>query len=179
MNIISNVYRIERYNDIVAMIPPRKKIEDWESVKKIKTFLDIVSFIINLILAIAPFLPAKVIASVGVQKALAIFEKLNSFFNSEIFELIKQLIYNKIISKYPYGYSHIGGLYVLNEESNKFYHCKDFYNQDIKSPYCNNWGIKFGHLHNIPQYLKNHHYLTMNQRPMERCQENKDIRMFR
>ena len=179
MNIISNVYRIERYNDIVAMIPPRKKIEDWESVKKIKTFLDIVSFIINLILAIAPLLPAKVIALVGVQKALAIFEKLNSFFNSEIFELIKQLIYNKIISKYPYGYSHIGGLYVLNEESNKFYHCKDFYNQDIKSPYCNNWGIKFGHLHNIPQYLKNHHYLTMNQRPMERCQENKDIRMFR
>jgi len=178
MSIISNVYRIERYQDIVAMIPPRKKIEEWESVKMIKFVMDIISFVISLIVAAKPFLPEKLLAVAGVQKALYITEKIDSFFKSETLGYIKDLILDKIIAKYPYGYCHIGGLYVLNEESNKFYHCKDIYNQDIKSPYCQNWGIKFGKVHKIKQYLNNHHYLTMHQRPMERCQESKDIRTF-
>ena len=179
MNIISNVYRIERYQDLVAMIPPRKKIEDWESVKKIKFVMKVISFIIDVLTVIVPYLPAKGIAVVVAKKILSLADKINTFFDSEIFQIIKHLINEKLIPNYPYGYCHIGGLYVLNEESNKFYHCKDIYNEDIKSPYCKSWGIAFGKVHNIPQYLNNHHYLTMNQRPMERCQEDKDIRMYR
>ena len=96
-----------------------------------------------------------------------------------VIEKIKKFIEDKLLRFYPSGYCHIGGLYTLNEESNKFYHCKDIYNQDIKSPYCKNWGIKLGTVLDIPKYLENHHYLTMDQRPMERCQESKNIRMFR
>lgn len=72
-----------------------------------------------------------------------------------------------------YGYCHIGGLYVLNKESNKFYHCKDFYNEEINSPFCKNWVIDFGKLNYIVDLKSNNNYLTQNQNINERCQEKK------
>ena len=179
MSMISNVYRIERYQDLVAMIPPRKKIEDWDSVKRIKFVMQIFSYIIDFLTLLVPYLPPKGVAVVAIKKILSAVDKINDFFDNEVFELIKNLITEKLIPLYPSGYCHIGGLYVLNEESNKFYHCKDIYNEDIKSPYCQNWGIKLLKVHHIPKYINNHHYLTMDQRPMERCQESKNIRMYR
>ena len=179
MKLISKVFRIERYQDLVAMVPPRKKIEDWESVKKIKLVIKIISYIIDILAEIVTHLPAKATATLVIKKILDIADKVDMFFKSEIFEKIKNFIEDKLLRFYPSGYCHIGGLYTLNEESNKFYHCKDIYNQDIKSPYCKNWGIKLGTVLDIPKYLENHHYLTMDQRPMERCQESKNIRMFR
>ncbi len=179
MSMISKVYRIERYKDIVAMIPPRKKIEDWESVKRIKLIMEIISHVIDFLTIIVPTLPPKAAVVTVIKKVLKVVDKIKDFFDNEIFEIIKNFITEKLIPLYPYGYCHIGGLYTLNEESNKFYHCKDIYNEDIKSPYCKNWGIKLLEVKNIPKYLNNHHYLTLDQRPMERCQESKDIRMYR
>ena len=46
------------------------------------------------------------------------------------------------------------------------------------SPFCKNWEVKFGHLHDLPKYINNHNYFTNNQRLMERCQENKNLRYF-
>jgi len=179
MRMIPNVYRIERYQDLVAMIPPRKKIEDWDSVKRIQLVMKIISYIIDFLTILVPYLPPKKMAAVVIKKILSAVDKIKEFFKNEIFELIKNFITEKLIPLYPYGYCHIGGLYVLNEESNKFYHCKDIYNEDIKSTICKNWGIELLKVHHIPKYLSNHHYLTMDQRPMERCQESKDIRMYR
>jgi hypothetical protein len=141
--------------------------------------MQIFSYIIDFLTLLVPYLPPKGVAVVAIKKILSAVDKINDFFDNEVFELIKNLITEKLIPLYPSGYCHIGGLYVLNEESNKFYHCKDIYNEDIKSPYCKNWGIELLKVHNIPKYIKNHHYLTMDQRPMERCQESKDIRMYR
>ena len=161
------------------MIPPRKKIEDWESVKRIKLILDIISYVIDFLTLIVPTLPPKAAVVTVIKKVLKVVDKIKDFFDNEIFVMIKNLITEKLIPLYPYGYCHIGGLYTLNEESNKFYNCKDIYNEDIKSPYCKNWGINLLEVKNIPKYLNNHHYLTLDQRPMERCQESKDIRMYR
>ena len=178
MSMISNVYRIERYQDLVAIVPPVKKIEEWKSVKTVKRIMEVISFIIDFLSIVAAILPENLVAVVIAKKVLAVLEKIKDVYDVIVYAL-KKLIPEQLILNYPSGYCHIGGLYVLNEESNKFYHCKDFYNEDIRSPYCKNWGINILNLHKIPKFLNNHHYLTLQQRPMERCQESKNIRMFR
>ena len=187
MKLISNVYRIERFEDIVSILPPIKKIEEWDSVKTINAIIDFISFVKDLIEHIKSIVELFALAAVPYAEFPALFaEKVASNFIDDIegflvemkWEMIKKRIFEILNNLYPSGYCHIGGLYVINEENNKFYHCKDFYNEEIKSPYCKNWGIKFGMLHNIPKYFKNHNYLTNKQRPMERCQENKKMRLF-
>ena len=184
---ISNVYRIERYQDIVSMIPPIKKIEEWNSVKTIKGVMDFISSIKDLIGTIKDLVEFISLLSLNVAAfplALAkkVFSKLKDdiegWLKDKIFDLFNEYIIKKLTAMYPSGYCHIGGLYVINEENNKFYHCVNFYNKESKSPYCKNWGIQFGKLHDIPKYLKNHNYLTNQQRPMERCQDNKKMRFF-
>ena len=187
MKYISNIYRIERYQDIVSILPPIKKIEDWESVKNIKAIIDFISSMKDMIdhiktiselvvLINAPIAEFPVLLKEAVIKNF--LEDLEGLIKEIKFKMILKRAFDKLNTLYPSGYCHIGGLYVINEENNKFYHCKDFYNQEIKSPYCKNWGLKVGMLHNIPKYFKNHHYLTIDQKPMERCQENKNMRWF-
>ena len=94
--------------------------------------------------------------------------------NYAIFDFILDWLFYFI----PHGYCHIGGLYVINWSSNKFYHCKDFYNTETNSPYCNNWEIHFGNVDIIPSLFDNHHYLTRRQKPMERCQENAKMKFL-
>ena len=129
MAIISNVYRIERENDIFSMFPPIKNIKEsdiihWlgflRNIWDLKgSFQDLINFV-KLAQSASP---------IGLMKMC--LELLWGYVKSLLFDAVLDGL-SKII---PYGYCHIGGLYVINEESNRFYHCKDIFNEEIDSPY--------------------------------------------
>ena len=56
---------------------------------------------------------------------------------------------------------------MLNEDINKFYHCKDNYNEDISSRYCKNRDLQYGKDYDIKE---ENFYFTYRQNPIERCQ---------
>ena len=75
--------------------------------------------------------------------------------------------------------SHIGGLYVINHKNDKIYHCKDIYNEEIKSSICKNREIHLGNFfNNLDNIFSNNNYLTNQQRPIERCQKNKELKFY-
>ena len=146
-------------------------------ISSMKDMIDHIKTISELVVLInAPIAEFPVLLKEAVIKNF--LEDLEGLIKEIKFKMILKRAFDKLNTLYPSGYCHIGGLYVINEENNKFYHCKDFYNQEIKSPYCKNLGLKVGILHNIQKYFKNHHYLMIDQKPMERCQENKNMRWF-
>ena len=180
MKLISNVYRIQRYKDTRTMYPPIKKQEDViciKELKKIKFVIDIY-FIISGISTVKSLLDiAKRILFIadsglgGLEDRKFIQSNfLSSVANSvveEVDEILTQIA-DQISSLIPFGYCHIGGLYVLNEEINKFYHCKDIYNENaVTSPYCKNRDLQYGKDGDIKE---ENFYFTDKQNPMERCQ---------
>ena len=169
------------------MIPPIKKIEEWDSVKTIKHIKDIIFAIKDLVEAIQDFAEVIALSQLPIAEfPIAVFKKVGEIFKDNVIDNLKDTVFDaimeklvqKLIEMYPSGYCHIGGLYVLNEDSNKFYHCKDFYNEEIKSPYCKNWGMKLGKIHKIPKYMDNHNYFSSDQEINQRCQKNKRFRFF-
>ena len=70
----------------------------------------------------------------------------------------------------PYGYSHIGGLYLL--KNNIFYHCSDFYNEDTGHPICRN----IDDLNIDSSLLNNHGYLKFGEDNLSKCQKDKKMR---
>ena len=162
MAIISNVYRIERENDIFSMFPPIKNIKEsdiihWlgflRNIWDLKgSFQDLINFVKL----------AQTASPIGLMKVC--LELLWGYVKSLLFDAVLDGL-SKII---PYGYCHIGGLYVINEESNRFYHCKDIFNEEIDSPYCRNREA-MARMLLLPNILKNNNYLTKSQKILERC----------
>ena len=85
-----------------------------------------------------------------------------------LYQILQTIVARYISEKLPYDYCHIGGLYVMNKKSDKFYHCKDFYNEDTSSPFCKNFEITIK-IDYPNAFLTNHHYLTTEQVPRKRC----------
>ena len=177
MKIITKVFRIERYNDYVSMLPPIKKFEDNEVIKILKLFKDLKDVKGDADNAIDIYqLFGLISESVETGNwelaALFILKKFATDILSSFAGFIDDSIYERF-RMITYGYCHIGGLYVINGDSNKFYHCKDFYNEEINSPYCKNWEIDFGKLNHFEDFHKNNNYFTKKQSIKERCQERK------
>ena len=179
MKLIPNVYRIQRYNDMRTMYPPVKKQEDILYIKEIKT----IKLIIDIYFLISGISTAKsmieivkrgfFIAASGLGR-LDDRKFLQDNFKSDIASSVLDLTENilteitdQLSSLIPYGYCHIGGQYVVNEDINKFYHCKDNYNEDISSRYCKNRDLQYGKDNDIKE---ENFYFTYRQNPMERCQ---------
>ena len=176
MKIISKVFRIVRYDDSATMMPPINKQDDVEVNEMYKTIENIYNIFT------LKDVPGTFTDMLGIIK-LGGFDLKNDFVKDflkgnlkgdligVLFEII-DVFYDKIATQFsnliPYGYCHIGGLYVLNEDSNKFYHCKDVYNEEITSPYCKNRDIQYGHYDNLVK--ERNFYFTDRQNPMERCQ---------
>ena len=187
-NFGNNVYRIERNEDFFSMWPPVKPLNESKIVLQITKIFDIFDIIKNLvkegknIKSLVDIILATNPATLKIVLLEKILEILLEKIEDELENLkdeLKKIIIDNILDLFSevlaHGYCHIGGLYILDNESQKFYHCKDFYNEEISSPFCRNWEIEFGKLHTIwiPNMIKNHHYLTTEQIPRERCQENK------
>lgn len=179
MKLIPNVYRIQRYNDMRTMYPPVKKQEDILYIKEIKNIKVLYDFYSNIssIFERREFIRDLFFISkriVRLEDGIFILNKINSEMKSMIISKLLEIpenifteIVNQISSLISYGYCHIGGLYVLNEDINKFYHCRDNYNEDISSHYCKNRDFQYLNDHVIKE---ENFYFTYKQNPIERCQ---------
>ena len=77
-----------------------------------------------------------------------------------------------------FEYSHTGGLYMIDDDNNKVYHCVDFFNRKIEHPICKNHPFK------LPDYVNNkykNNYLSLNQGNDIRynCRNSKFLLPFR
>ena len=71
-----------------------------------------------------------------------------------------------------YFYSHIGGLYMIDDDANKVYHCNDFFNEKMNHFICKNHHFKLS-LSPYSDFIHNRNYLTKNQNILNTCQQNK------
>ena len=166
MEIISSVYRIERENDIVSMFPPIKNIKESDTIHLLnflRHLSDLKSNFQNLITCVNLMEDAIIINGEFLVMCVGM---VVDYIKDLLFESLLEAL-SKII---PYGYCHIGGLYVINKDSNRFYHCKDIFNEDVDSPYCKNQDA-FGRILAI-NLLKNNNYLTDSINPIKGCQEH-------
>ena len=142
MRLIPLVFRVAREKDIVTKVPLRKKLN---------IDLNIIESIINLVLDNYKMISGDIL--------------LTEIIRYFIKENLKKI-------SIPYGYSHIGGLYLL--KNNIFYHCSDFYNEDTGHPICRNidaLNIDFS-------TLNNHGYLKFGDDNLSKCQKDKKIRII-
>ena len=178
MKYITNVYRIERKEDLMSMWPPSKRFVDSELWKQIYNILDSVSqmntafgkleFVVDLfILGLSITNPYLLAIELLNATSKYMREYVIGTLKHWLAQILETIVARYISEKLPYGYCHIGGLYLMNRKSDKFYHCKDFYNEDTSSPFCNNNEISLK-LEQI-RFLSNHHYLTTDQVPRKRC----------
>lgn len=173
MNIISNVYRIVTYGDYGANLPPINKQDNIFHINSLKKTKD---FIYKL-LSIKPLgnlikKSIKFDLSWNIDFKPVINDKISLALDACL--IIGERIANEISDFIPYGYCHIGGLYVINEKVNKIYHCKDIYNQEITSPICKNKDTSYLTL----DTTLNPVYFTGTQDPFERCQNKFEKVLF-
>ena len=79
-------------------------------------------------------------------------------------------------------YSHIGGLYMINDETKTVYHCDDFYNEERNHFLCKNHHLKIslklaGEI--ITNFNQNRNYLTLDQTIMSGCQKGQKLEFFK
>jgi hypothetical protein len=179
MKYINNVYRIERKEDIMSMWPPSKRFIDSELWGQIYNLLDSVSTTITSIGKLKFIIDLfKIVLSISnpVLLTIELLNAISDYMKDYVIgtlkhwldQILQTIVARYISEKLPYDYCHIGGLYVMNKKSDKFYHCKDFYNEDTNSPFCKNFEITLN-IDSPNAFLTNHHYLTTDQVPRKRC----------
>ena len=136
MRTVFQVYRIENFEDIVSIFPPIKKFEEHDIVIKIKLIKSIIDLVILSISAYSHINELNAIMKIPKENYDYEFaRRISKNYLDDNWDQIKDKILGfldkytiqKLINKIPFGYCHIGGLYVLNDEKNKFYHCKDVF----------------------------------------------------
>ena len=136
MRTVFQVYRIENFEDIVSIFPPIKKFEEHDIVIKIKLIKSIIDLVILSKSAYSHINELNAIMKIPKENYDYEFaRRISKNYLDDNWDQIKDKILGfldkytiqKLINKIPFGYCHIGGLYVLNDEKNKFYHCKDVF----------------------------------------------------
>ena len=181
MKYINNVYRIERKEDIMSMWPPSKRFIDSELWGQIYNLLEFVlstmptsrgklEFVYEDIFKLGFSIKDPVLAATEILNKASKYMKnyVIGTLKYWLYQILQTIVARYISEKLPYDYCHIGGLYVMNKKSDKFYHCKDFYNEDTSSPFCKNFEITIK-IDYPNAFLTNHHYLTTEQVPRKRC----------
>lgn len=108
----------------------------------------------------------------------AIFNGIFSIFHYITRKIVKLIldIFSLFNSIRPVNiYSHIGGLYMIDDEKRKIYNCEDFYNKNTKHFICKNFLINIFDFGNV---LINHGYITLGQSLMSNCQKNKSMKFI-
>ena len=161
MENIHKIYRIERNEDIISILPPSKKFQDseiYQVIKDVKDTLGVISDLnseyskiefIHSLFDLIIWTNPKFLAYKLFEKILRKFlEEALEYLKSSITDIIKEFLLNEFMDLFLNDYCHFGDLYVLNRKSDEFYHCKDFYNQETYSNYCRNWGFEFSEILN-------------------------------
>jgi len=80
--------------------------------------------------------------------------------------------FNKKLS-HLYLYTHIGGLYMIDDASRKIYHCIDFYNANTNHFICKN-----NDFFKVPFDIANHAYIKLGQNMISNCQPFKYLTLM-
>ena len=156
MKLIPLVFRIARKGDIVTMIPPSKKIMNSKTIYFGSLFESIQSQFVNndLIEFINGVYKNEI--SINKEKRIQVINYIMKIF--------------KIKIPLPFDYCHIGGLYVLIDDT--FFQCADIYNEEIYHPICSRFDLNDIPM-DISKALLNHGYLEFAEDLISKCQYGK------
>ena len=107
----------------------------------------------------------------------SIMQSIFSLFNFVTRKVSKFIlhIFSLLDSTKPVNiYSHIGGLYMIDDDKRKIFNCEDFYNENTKHFICKNFGLNLLEFGNL---LNNHGYMSLGQSLMSNCQKNKRMKL--
>ena len=150
-NNINQIYRIVRPKDPVTQIPLYTLYS--EERKKL------LNSIINAVLLddYGWLNPDNLLASFYLKLGVQMFEFLIKY-------KLKNLVH-----------THIGGLYIIDDNKKKIYLCSDFYNENTEHFICKNNDLNVLTLFKDLVY---HNYFIDSQNMLNQCQENKDLHFF-
>ena len=155
-NNLGQIYRIARKNDEATLFPFKGIDFIFKILKTCKLFWDTVKFLITI--------GTRQIITAGI-----------SFINfiRNIKDFVEEYSYfakDRLMEDYLYTYT--GGLYMIDDNTNKVYHCHDFYNEKREHFICKNHNIKFS-LSFFSDFFTYRNYLSLNQNMLNSCQKKK------
>ena len=167
MELIPLVFRVARKGDVVTIIPPDKKLKELKFFGFFHTLKYQMKAMGKEIKNLSKY---NFIQKIG--KSLQLLLKFILAVLHILFTLIMRLIFQLPI--FPYGYCHIGGLYLLTDDT--FYECSDFYNEETGHPICNNW--EYDTIYDIKNIFDNHGYIKFGDSLLGKCQKGKGFWPF-
>ena len=160
---VKQIYRFARLKDLVTLIPLNEI--NLINVEKFRKFMK--DAFDNIFIHES---------TIWVEKIFINLLKVFYEFYLEIYCLyfnIYKAIFKQISDKFLI-YSHIGGLYMIDDTKKLIFNCKDFYNENTKHFICKN-DFRDGLNKNFLDY---HGYLNIKNDMMSRCQINKGMKLF-
>ena len=167
MELIPLVFRVARKGDVVTIIPPDKKLKELKFFGFFHTLKYQMQAMGKEIKNLSKY---SFIQKIG--KSLGLLLKFILAVLHILFTLIMRLIFQLPI--FPYGYCHIGGLYLLADDI--FYECSDFYNEETRHPICNNW--EYDTIYDIKNIFDSHGYIKFGESLLGKCQKGKGFWLF-
>ena len=155
---IKQIYRVARLNDLVTLIP----LNGIQS-RKFRNTLYFLIDKLNDELSKNEH-TKKIYGKYGID-----MYKFLRAFTDDIAYFVQK---NKEFFKQKLVYCHTGGLYMIDDNKNKIYHCVDFFNENTKHHICKN-----NDLGNAirPDFLIRHNYIILGEMLMSKCQKNKSF----
>ena len=152
-NNLRQIYRIARPRDIATLFP-------FTELDLFFQYLKLAKFLINLSLFLLNFMTGNIFG--------ASFAFFNLFSGDFFYESIYN-IYSGASSEELLYYSHTGGLYMVDDDNSKVFHCEDFFNEKRNHFLCKNHKMKLTSslINDFNWYRK---YLTLDQDMRIRCQ---------
>ena len=158
-NDLKQIYRIARPNDIATQFPFKGIDFLFTYIKTINLFIEIV----------------EIFSKLACGNYIGYYLSLYNFFSGDIVEKYSYLFQSRTLEDSLY--SHIGGLYMIEDDTNTVYHCKDFFNEKRDHFICKNHKMKFS-LSIVNDFFRNRNYLSLNQHMINNCQR-KTLTFFR
>ena len=158
---LKQIYRIARPNDIGTQFPLKGIDLLFKYFKTLKLFKDLAEFIVTI--GTGNYLSAGISFINFIRNIGDTLDEYSYLFEDRSFQ--------------DSFYSHIGGLYMIDDDTNTVYHCDDFFNEKRDHFICKNHNIKLS-LSIFDNFLQNRKYLNKSQDMINSCQ-NKKLKIFR
>ena len=159
-NDLKQIYRIARPSDIATQFPLKGIDYLFKYIKSFKLIIDI------MVLA-GQILTLNIIGAIMT---------IQSYFGDGIESFVSEYSYLVRDSTFQdVFYSQIGGLYMIDDEPKKVYHCDNFFNEKREHFICKNHDMKLSYL---MDFFHNRKYLSKEQDMISSCQKKK-IKIFR
>ena len=155
---LKQIYRVARPNDIATLFPSMKA--DY-----LFKFLKIAKLALNMFLFLKDIVTGNLLGLASTA--------INLIVNRNIIASKYAFIIHDAYIIEDYTYTHIGGLYMIDDDTNTVYHCDDFYNEKRDHFICKNHNKNFFSPFIINDFFHYRNYLSINQEMISSCQKKK------